>query len=199
MAKQRRKRNAILVEHRAMRLLSRHYTLAMGFKFLEIRINVDPPSYVKIILGYHRGQGTDTVSQNAKTRRKLTKRYASCMEKMPCESVCRKWFAKFRCGDFDLQDAPRSGRPVTTDVDQIKALIDSNRHLTTTEIGHNLNIDQSTVSRHLRKLGMRMITGDEKWIAYNNVSRKRSWSKRSEAAQTVAKAGLHPKKIMLSI
>ncbi|XP_025162218.1 histone-lysine N-methyltransferase SETMAR-like [Harpegnathos saltator] len=60
------------------------------------------------------------------------------------ESVCRKWFAKFRCGDFDLQDAPRSGRPVTTDVDQIKALIDSDRHLTTTEIGHNLNIDQST-------------------------------------------------------
>ncbi|KAL6253789.1 hypothetical protein P5V15_001449 [Pogonomyrmex californicus] len=26
--------------------------------------------------------------------------------------------------------------------------------LTTTKIGHNLNIDQSTVSRHLRKLGM---------------------------------------------
>ncbi|XP_011632512.1 histone-lysine N-methyltransferase SETMAR-like [Pogonomyrmex barbatus] len=107
----------------------------------------------------------------------------------------------------------------------------------TTEIGHNLNIDQSIVLRHLRKLGMvnkldvwvphelneknlmdrisacdsllkrhqnesflkRMITGDEKWIVYNNINRKRSWSKRSEAAQTIAKAGLHPKKIMLSI
>ncbi|XP_011642710.1 histone-lysine N-methyltransferase SETMAR-like [Pogonomyrmex barbatus] len=151
--------------------------------------------------------------------------------------MCRKWFAKFRCGDFDLQNAFRSDRPVTTDIDQIKVLIDSNRHLTTTEIGHNLNIDQSTVSRHLRKLGIvnkldvwvphelseknlmdrisacdsllkrhqnepflkRMITGDEKWIVYNNVSRKRSWSKRSEAAQTIAKAELHPKKIMLSI
>lgn len=153
------------------------------------------------------------------------------------ESVCRKWFQKFRCGDFDLQDAPRFGRPVTTDPDQIKALIDSDRHLTTTQIGHNLNIDHSTVSRHLRKLGMvkkldvwvphelseknlidrmsacdlllkrhqnepflkRVITGDEKWIVYNNVSRKRSWSKSGEAAQTVAKAGLHPKKVMLSI
>jgi len=63
------------------------------------------------------------------------------------ESVCRKWFAKFCCGDFDLQDAPRSGRTV----DKIKALIECDRHLTTTKIGHNLNIDQSTVSKHSRK------------------------------------------------
>ncbi|XP_032688787.1 2-oxoglutarate receptor 1-like [Odontomachus brunneus] len=44
-----------------------------------------------------------------------------------------------------------------------------------------------------------MVTGDPlAWIVYNNVSQKR-WSKRGEAAQTVAKAGLHPKKVMLSI
>ncbi|EFN81604.1 Histone-lysine N-methyltransferase SETMAR, partial [Harpegnathos saltator] len=60
-----------------------------------------------------------------------------------------KCVSKFRCGDFDLQNASRSGRSVTTDVDQIKALINSDRHLTTTEVGHNLNIHQSTVSRHL--------------------------------------------------
>ncbi|EZA60174.1 hypothetical protein X777_15111 [Ooceraea biroi] len=29
-----------------------------------------------------------------------------------------------------------------------------------------------------------MITGDEKWIVYNNVKRKRSWSKRDEPAQS---------------
>jgi len=128
------------------------------------------------------------------------------------ERVCRKWFQKFRCGDIDLQDAPRSGRPVTVDLDQMKALNDSDRHLMTTEIEHKLNINQSTVSRHLKKLGMvkkldvwvphklseknlmdrisacdmllkrhqnepflkRMITGDEKWVVYNNISRKRS-------------------------
>ncbi|KAL6255526.1 hypothetical protein P5V15_013866 [Pogonomyrmex californicus] len=40
-----------------MRLLSRHYNLtATGFKFLKIGINVDPPSYVEIALGDHRGQ-----------------------------------------------------------------------------------------------------------------------------------------------
>jgi len=25
--------------------------------------------------------------------------------------ICQKWFAKFRSGDFDVSDAPRSGRP----------------------------------------------------------------------------------------
>ncbi|GFX82635.1 hypothetical protein TNCV_1193101 [Trichonephila clavipes] len=29
-----------------------------------------------------------------------------------------------------------------------------------------------------------MVTGDEKWITYDNSGRKQSWSKRDEAAQT---------------
>ena len=31
-----------------------------------------------------------------------------------------------------------------------------------------------------------MVTGDKKWVTYDNVKRKRSWSKSDEAAQTVA-------------
>jgi len=45
----------------------------------------------------------------------------------------------------------------------------------------------------------RMITGDEKWIIYNNVSRKRSWNRRSEAPERQAKAEIHQKKVMLSM
>ena len=37
-----------------------------------------------------------------------------------------------------------------------------------------------------------MVTGDEKSVTYDNVKRKRSWSKNGEAAQTVAKPGLRP-------
>ncbi|XP_025072899.1 uncharacterized protein LOC112552220 [Pogonomyrmex barbatus] len=45
------------MEPRAVRLMSRRYNLtATGFKFLEIGINVGPPSYVEIALGDHRGQ-----------------------------------------------------------------------------------------------------------------------------------------------
>jgi len=44
------------MEHRAVCLLSRRYDLtATGYKYLEIGINVGPPSYVEIALGDHRG------------------------------------------------------------------------------------------------------------------------------------------------
>ena len=44
------------MEHRAVRLLSRRYDLtATDYKYLEIGINVGPPSYVEITLGDHRG------------------------------------------------------------------------------------------------------------------------------------------------
>ena len=43
-------------EHRAVRLLSRRYDLTnTGYKFLEIGIDVGPPSYVEVALEDHRG------------------------------------------------------------------------------------------------------------------------------------------------
>ena len=33
------------------------------------------------------------------------------------------------------------------------------------------------------------MTGDEKWILYNNVEQKRSWGKRNEPPPTTLKAG----------
>jgi len=44
-----------------------------------------------------------------------------------------------------------------------------------------------------------MITGDEKWIVYNNVSRKKSQSRWGEVPERHAKAEIHQKKIMLSM
>ena len=35
------------------------------------------------------------------------------------ERTVRKWFAMFRTGDFNLKVQERSGRPLTTDNDQI--------------------------------------------------------------------------------
>ncbi|GFX27560.1 retrovirus-related Pol polyprotein from transposon 412 [Trichonephila clavipes] len=45
----------------------------------------------------------------------------------------------------------------------------------------------------------RMVTGDEKWVTYDNTVRKRSWSKRGEEAQTVTKPGLPARKFLLCI
>ena len=43
---------------------------------------------------------------------------------------CRNWFDKFRSGDFALKDEQRSGRPNEVDDDEIKAIIESDRHVT---------------------------------------------------------------------
>ncbi|GFW40486.1 hypothetical protein TNCV_1020431 [Trichonephila clavipes] len=45
----------------------------------------------------------------------------------------------------------------------------------------------------------RTVTGDEKWVTYYNIVRKRSWPKCGEAAQTVAKSGLMVRKVLLCI
>ncbi|CAK9803068.1 Histone-lysine N-methyltransferase SETMAR [Anthophora quadrimaculata] len=44
-----------------------------------------------------------------------------------------------------------------------------------------------------------LITGDEKWIVYNNVNQKRSWVMKDEPVQATSKAEIHQKKIMLSV
>ena len=45
----------------------------------------------------------------------------------------------------------------------------------------------------------RIRSGDEKWVVYDNVMRKRSWSKRDEPAQSTSKVDIHQKKVMLSV
>ena len=39
------------------------------------------------------------------------------------DRTCQKWFAGFCAGDCLLDDAPRLGRPVEVDSDQIETLI----------------------------------------------------------------------------
>ena len=42
-----------------------------------------------------------------------------------------KWFVKFRAGDFSLDNAPWSGRPLEVGRDQIETLIENNQRPTT--------------------------------------------------------------------
>ena len=59
------------------------------------------------------------------------------------DRTCQKWFVKFHAGDFSLDDAPRSGRPVEVDSDQIETLIEDNQCYTTWEIAGILKISKS--------------------------------------------------------
>ena len=67
--------------------------------------------------------------------------------------MCQKLFAKFRAGDFSLDDAPRSGRPVEVDSDQIETVIENNECYTWWEIADVLKISRSSTENHLRQPG----------------------------------------------
>ena len=65
---------------------------------------------------------------------------------------CRNWFQKFRSGDFSLKDEQRPGRPNEVDDDQIKVIIESDRHVTVREIEEMLKKSKSTIDRHIQRL-----------------------------------------------
>ena len=63
-----------------------------------------------------------------------------------------------------------------------------------------VNIASSLLARHsVEPFLHRIVTGDEKWILYCNVTRKGQWLSDDEEPTPTPKPGLHPRKIMLSI
>ena len=69
------------------------------------------------------------------------------------ERSAQTWFnpnlVKFRNLNFDLGDALRSGRPVETDEDQLKALLEDDARQTVRELAEQLGCGIATVSHHL--------------------------------------------------
>ena len=94
----------------------------------------------------------------------------------------------------------------------MRTIVDSDRRGTAREIAERLdlwvshwcgevhltqriNIYGSLLKRNeIDPFLKRQITGDEKWIIYNNVNRKRSWVIQDEPAQTTPKAEIRQKK-----
>ena len=60
---------------------------------------------------------------------------------------------KFCAGDFSLDNAPRLGRPVEVDSDQIETLTENNQRYTMREIAAILKISKSSTENHLHQLG----------------------------------------------
>ena len=71
----------------------------------------------------------------------------------PVSPTVRNWFERFRSGNFDVKDAPRSGRPVTEKVDEILQMVELDRHASTVDIAEALGIAQKTVWNHLKNAG----------------------------------------------
>ena len=147
------------------------------------------------------------------------------------------WFARFRDGNFTLEDDDRSGRPVELETDELEALLEEDPRQSTRELGNRLGVDHSTVLRRLDQLGKinklgkwvphklsennvnqrlttcishlarykkkdflwKIVTGDEKWIYFNNPSNKRQWLDPGQASVQTPKRNIHGKKVMLCV
>lgn len=78
---------------------------------------------------------------------------------------CQRWFNNFRRGNFDLQNAPKSGRPVQFDEDELRAVVEEDPTQTIEEISQRTNTSWASVQRHLKSIGKFQHSG--KWVPYN--------------------------------
>ena len=158
-------------------------------------------------------------------------------DQAPAKRTVEKWFAKFRRGEFNLEDELHSGWLSHIDDDVVHTLVQNTLRISTEEVATSLNVNLSTIFRCLKNMGFdlklniwvphllternkiewisaaisllgrlknepfldRLVMGDEKWVLYNNVQRKRTWKQAGEHGDAMAKTSLHPMKVMLCV
>ena len=150
-------------------------------------------------------------------------------------TTIKEWYAKFKKGEFNLEDQPRSGRPKEMEDEELLVLLEEDDGQSTRELAKRVNVNQSTVLRRLKALGKvqkatrwvphalssrnkddrmniamahltrhrrksflwRIVTGDEKWVYYDNPERKRQWVNPGTPSTSTPKRNIHGKKVLL--
>ncbi|CAK9796551.1 Histone-lysine N-methyltransferase SETMAR [Anthophora plagiata] len=80
------------------------------------------------------------------------------------ERTVRRWFEKFRSGDFDLQNEPR-GRPESkVDDNQLKAVVEANPSETTRELAARFEVTIPTILSHLKAIGK--VKKLDRWVPH---------------------------------
>ncbi|KAG5325764.1 MOS1T transposase, partial [Pseudoatta argentina] len=80
------------------------------------------------------------------------------------DTTCRDWFRRFKNNDFELEDKERSGAPKKFEDKELEQLLDEDPSQTLPELGKILQVDESTVSKRLKGLGMIQKQGH--WVPY---------------------------------
>ncbi|KAG5309751.1 MOS1T transposase, partial [Pseudoatta argentina] len=80
------------------------------------------------------------------------------------DTTCRDWFRRFKNNDFGLEDKERSGAPKKFQDKELEQLLDEDPSQTLSELGKILQVDESTVSKRLKGLGMIQKQGH--WVPY---------------------------------
>ena len=67
--------------------------------------------------------------------------------------TARKWFAKFKNGNFDIDNMPCCRGPSKFDEDHLKALLKEESCQTSRELAKKINCNQKTILNHLHSMG----------------------------------------------
>lgn len=151
--------------------------------------------------------------------------------------TCQNWFARFRAGDYDIEDKERAGRPIEANDALLEELLEQDPRRSSRQLASDMSVSHTTVLNRLQALGKvqrvgkwvphklsevnisqrlstcislacrqkkksflwKIVTGDEKWIYYDNPVYKKQWLTPGQAAQHTPLAEIHPKKVMLSV
>ena len=89
------------------------------------------------------------------------------------DRMCQKCFEKFCAGDFSLDNAPRLGRPVEVDSDQIE----NNQHSTAQEIADILKISK-LIKLWVKMKNMSSILWKNPYLFFGqpNINHTSAWS-----------------------
>ncbi|GBP39654.1 Mariner Mos1 transposase [Eumeta japonica] len=66
------------------------------------------------------------------------------------KQTCRKWFARFKSGDFELDDKERPGQPKKFEDEELQGLFDVDSCQTLQELATSLAVDLSTLHDNAR-------------------------------------------------
>ncbi|KAG5307528.1 MOS1T transposase, partial [Pseudoatta argentina] len=83
------------------------------------------------------------------------------------DTTCSDWFRRFKNNDFELEDKERSGAPKKFQDKELEQLFDEDPSQTLSELGKILQVDESTISKRLKGLGMIQKQGH--WVPHDKV------------------------------
>ena len=72
---------------------------------------------------------------------------------VPHYNTIRAWYHRFESGDYSLEDAERSGRPVELDLTRLEQLVESDPFQGVRDMAQTLGVHHRTIETGLRTLG----------------------------------------------
>ena len=80
------------------------------------------------------------------------------------ERTCQKWFARFKSGDFGLEDEERPGQPKKFENEEPEALLDEDCCQTQEELAESLGVTQAAISKRFKTA--RYVQKQGNWVPH---------------------------------